>query len=535
VGEEQVKIARSAVDGEPRVVIQERPILLSQQEIESVGVDAAGRLQLLDALRAPRSPGSYESLLASIRSLTIQLRGLSAEIATIDQQLQVLATVAAELQQAEEEAAALSKDVAATTEERERLSAIANQLAAQSVRASVFDRLHEGLNAWRGDLEATRGRAPSSEAWPDAADSPDMLVSARQLVRQAAEALEASLVSVAKALAEIARLRSVDRANEVTLSDEARALRKTLDVLKEGAGGATRRVAILVERRSQLSALTALRQQKQLQQAQLQAQRLEVLDELDRVKTERFTEREAVASALKQDLGPRINVQVLQDAAIEEYASTISSALRGSGLHYSNLAPVLAERLAPRELVESVETGNAQIVASEGGIGLDRASRIVEHLLTVGTEEILTASVEDAVEFSLLDGKEYKRTEALSTGQRCTVILPILLAYRERVLIVDEPEAHLDNGFIVGTLIKALKARPSGSQVIFATHNANIPVLGSADRVVLLGSSGDRGFVRQAGPLDDDHIVQAITTVMEGGREAFEERAKFYGSHPAQE
>jgi hypothetical protein len=68
--------------------------------------------------------------------------------------------------------------------------------------------------------------------------------------------------------------------------------------------------------------------------------------------------------------------------------------------------------------------------------------------------------------------------------------------------------------------------------MIFSTHNANIPVLGNADRVILLGSDGTRGFVRHAGALDDPKSVDAITTVMEGGIEAFDKRAKFYHAEP---
>jgi hypothetical protein len=64
--------------------------------------------------------------------------------------------------------------------------------------------------------------------------------------------------------------------------------------------------------------------------------------------------------------------------------------------------------------------------------------------------------------------------------------------------------------------------------MILTTHNANIPVLGEADLVVLLGSDGQRGFVRHSGPLADSEVVRAITTVMEGGYDAFERRAAFY-------
>ena len=66
---------------------------------------------------------------------------------------------------------------------------------------------------------------------------------------------------------------------------------------------------------------------------------------------------------------------------------------------------------------------------------------------------------------------------------------------------------------------------------VFSTHNANIPVLGNADRVIQLGSDGRRGFVVIAAPLENQAIVSSITTIMEGGAEAFERRASFYSGH----
>jgi ABC-type cobalamin/Fe3+-siderophores transport system ATPase subunit len=152
----------------------------------------------------------------------------------------------------------------------------------------------------------------------------------------------------------------------------------------------------------------------------------------------------------------------------------------------------------------------------------------VEHLAATGLEEVIASPVEDSIELSLLDGDEYKSTERMSTGQRCTVVLPILLAQRERALIVDQPEDHLDNAFIVETVIKAIRSRGDDAQLVFSTHNPNIPVLGDADLVVLLGSDGTRGFVQHEGSLEHPATVDAISTVMEGGREAFEKRAAFY-------
>jgi hypothetical protein len=43
-----------------------------------------------------------------------------------------------------------------------------------------------------------------------------------------------------------------------------------------------------------------------------------------------------------------------------------------------------------------------------------------------------------------------------------------------------------------------------------------------------MGSDGESGYVEHAGELDDVASVEAITSVMEGGIEAFNRRALFY-------
>jgi hypothetical protein len=86
----------------------------------------------------------------------------------------------------------------------------------------------------------------------------------------------------------------------------------------------------------------------------------------------------------------------------------------------------------------------------------------------------------------------------------------------------------LDNAFVVGTLIQAIRRRGENAQLILATHNANIPVLGEASMVALMGSDGAKGYVEHYGDLDSEASVEAISKVMEGGKEAFQRRAQFY-------
>jgi hypothetical protein len=65
-------------------------------------------------------------------------------------------------------------------------------------------------------------------------------------------------------------------------------------------------------------------------------------------------------------------------------------------------------------------------------------------------------------------------------------------------------------------------------QMLFITHNANIPVLGEADFVVVMASDGRRGYVEKAGTVDE--CCTEIIDLLEGGAKAFELRRKRYGT-----
>lgn len=131
--------------------------------------------------------------------------------------------------------------------------------------------------------------------------------------------------------------------------------------------------------------------------------------------------------------------------------------------------------MSPRELLEAVETDNYQLVASCGATSPNRAAKAIIALKDADLGSIATVAVEGHVTFSLLDGADLKDIADLSTGQRCTVVLPLVLRHTDRLLIVDQPEDHIDNGFIVDTLIRSVLARPADGQILFSTHNANIP------------------------------------------------------------
>jgi len=70
-------------------------------------------------------------------------------------------------------------------------------------------------------------------------------------------------------------------------------------------------------------------------------------------------------------------------------------------------------------------------------------------------------------------------------------------------------------------------------QFIFSSHSPNIVVNGDSDLVICCDyrKAGDHsdGKIKYCGAIDVDEIKKEITTVMEGGRDAFRLRKGKYG------
>jgi ABC-type cobalamin/Fe3+-siderophores transport system ATPase subunit len=122
-------------------------------------------------------------------------------------------------------------------------------------------------------------------------------------------------------------------------------------------------------------------------------------------------------------------------------------------------------------------------------------------------------------------GKELKHH---SLGQRASALLLYVLSQRQNdVIIIDQPEDDLDNQTIYDDVIKLLREMKPHVQFIFATHNANFPVLGDAEQVHACQYQ-DEKVATQSGSIDARPVQEAIINIMEGGQEAFNRRKEVY-------
>jgi len=188
-------------------------------------------------------------------------------------------------------------------------------------------------------------------------------------------------------------------------------------------------------------------------------------------------------------------------------------------------------QLRPEQLAQMVQSDDAAALDEACSFGSDRARKIMDAFReNVDPLQMEVVQIEDQIkiELNVATNEEplFKDAAELSRGQKCTALLPLLLARTQNPLIIDQPEDNLDNHFIYETVVNSIQRLKGKRQMIFITHNANIPVLAEADLVIVLNSDGKIGFVEQSGSIDEcrDQIVD----LLEGGNEAFELRRKRY-------
>ena len=501
-----------------------RPLIVSQREIEDIGLNAMSRLQILDGLVGADDVGEEARLLDRIANVTRDIDRLLETIDTLSSRSLELAPVVADLVQVEEEASALGATSVQISEAQQKLQGLSNRLeeisaasAATEASLHLVKVLADRVAAADEHAAAISGLGDTDPVQPHIVRAARLLEEAKAEIAVGVRLLEGRFGSEESSVAEVRR----------ELRDET----QKLEALQTGAGDLARRLTRLREQEAERRQADERAAVVRAELSVLQASRDDVLDQLDELRARRFERRKSAVELVGQLFNGEIDVRLTKNGLFREYETALATALEGSGLQYKALARQLASRLSPRELVEAVEASDSAKIAELGQITAERADRLVGHLRANGTTGILTAPLEDAVDYALLDGQQYKTTSELSTGQRCTVVLPLLLAQQARLTILDQPEDHLDNAFIVDTLVRAVLARQAGAQLIIATHNANIPVLGEADQVIVMGSDGRQGGVEHRGPLEKPEIVQAVTSIMEGGAEAFQRRARFYADH----
>lgn len=535
-GDERIEVSRIASDqGDNCPFDVTPPLVFSQKEIEQIGARSQSRMRLVDGFMSGRNAAAAKQapLHARIKSASSEIRALLIEIDDISEKLLVLPRLQARLAELQQQGAAQRARSAELDTLRRKLDQLTPLASAANVRATSIERSAMKLGDWTDELELITNRRPSIEAWPAEAATPDQLDQHRNRLTAVNQTLTTAIAEYRLITSELETLRQTAQREKATIEAQGREVRQKIEEHQKGASILDRQIAELSQEITALSSLAALKAERIQRIDRVSHQRQTTLDEMH-AQTQAFTQnRHQIAAKLTGALAPAIRVTVRPLADYRAYISVLNGALRGSGLRYRELADRIVETFSPQEIAILAEKADAAAIGTALDISEERAHRLAEALRGDAGTELLVTEVGDEVVIELLDGTSFKTTDFLSMGQRCTAVLPIILQHNERIIVLDQPEDHLDNAFVVGTLVQAIRSRSGSAQTIIATHNPNIPVLGDADWVGHLESDGDRCFVFVAGALEDTDVVNSITNIMEGGRKAFQRRAAFYAESDA--
>lgn len=240
---------------------------------------------------------------------------------------------------------------------------------------------------------------------------------------------------------------------------------------------------------------------------------------------------EAAAHDLSARIGSRVRVRVEPLADTLRLAQALETAVKGQGVKTDQLKNVAAKHspttitIAIREGADSVERlGCSAMTASKLSAVTPEVVRKIEE---VETPDLIIIEVNLA---GAADDPSWQDVVNVSPGQRAMALLALALAGGVEPLIIDQPEDDLDNRYIYDEVVKVLADVCQHRQVVVATHNANIPILGDAELVLALDADGRRARVLACGGLEDPKVTEWARRILEGGEDAFEARHRRYQS-----
>jgi len=280
--------------------------------------------------------------------------------------------------------------------------------------------------------------------------------------------------------------------------------------------------------RQQIEELRPLREQKEKLLRELsayQTKRRNLLDEWENFQSAEYRALEEAAKKVSRKLSKRVRAKVTMGGNKEPLETLLREDVGG------NLA-MLIERLKGRDdlslldFAQSCREGKTALIAKYqlppaaaerlAQAPQDTFMKIEELELSASTIIELNVSSEDDLE-------TWQTLETLSTGQKATAVLLLLLLESDSPLVVDQPEDDLDNRFITDGVVPTMKDEKRKRQFIFSTHNANIPVLGDAELIIGLSTAIQNDTIHgrikehHMGSIDMQPVREMVEEILDGG------------------
>jgi energy-coupling factor transporter ATP-binding protein EcfA2 len=501
----------------------------SSPEIEAIADEVLGqkRRTLLDELRSEQMRTIHLSLAESARALDAN----ADLIRTTQRSLQDLTEQAEELGDVRARLNTLPPSDHESTTEFVRVSRQQQLNQRETSKLDAFDRelgsLDQGLEQMKKKTQIVFKARLAEEHSANA----DTLGQYDDLLAATLGSIEEHFSTISSQIREaqktIAKARDgISKAHSDHASELAR-----LTTLNQAASEQARTRATLEQQLSKLHSVEERRSELNIELKTLLDQRKSLKAKHILMRDQISSIREEIASELQREAGKRVRIRIMRNADHLAYQQMLVDGLRGARVRNHEEIIATLMQLRPEQLAQLIQTDDVESLEELTAFGRERSRKILDAFReSVDPLTLEVIAIEDRVGIELnvsSAGKaNFKDASDLSRGQKCTALLPILLARRDSPLIIDQPEDNLDNHFIFETVVNAVQRLKKRRQMIFITHNANIPVLAEADLVLVMNSDGRIGVIERSGTVDE--CREQIIELLEGGRKAFELRSKRY-------
>ena len=264
----------------------------------------------------------------------------------------------------------------------------------------------------------------------------------------------------------------------------------------------------------------------------MEVEREKLKDEIKKKRHNIFSTRKKQLDKINDTLKGRLKIEIKYEEDKNDFIEDLKNVLKGSKVSNDAIEALVnpSNKVIDGLFLSQYIRGNEQELQEEFNLTPAMSNRIVNWF---GDSERLyeleSLFPEDKIEIYLKVNEEYKVIDRLSIGQKATALLLLLLAQEDRIIALDQPEEDLDNRFIYDDVVEILREMKGKRQLFIATHNANIPVLGDSELILVLETRNERCIIKNKGSIDKEDIKADVKTIMEGGETAFRIRAEKYG------
>lgn len=274
-------------------------------------------------------------------------------------------------------------------------------------------------------------------------------------------------------------------------------------------------------------------QTRQAQIDELHLLRKKLLLELSEARAHRSNALQKSVRRLNRKLENKVRVTLKPEGNRQGFVDFLV-ACNLDGVGSKRLAWIIDGDFSPANLVAAIQDQDPILLTVWGVTQsvFSALNRLNQNQLFQLEELSLPDTMEIELNISHDEGEvQFRKINDLSTGQQCTAILHLLLLDNLDPLILDQPEDNLDNAFIAERIVAELRKAKISRQFLFATHNANIPVFGDAEWIGVLSVEDNKGKIlsEQQGAIDIPEIQKLAANILEGGKNAFNQRREKYG------